>query len=127
MTQDASLGQLAKMAGIALHYREAWGRETTAPPETLRTMLAAIGLPADGEDAVQASITALKERSWRHPLEPVYILPEGAADHPLAFVVPEADRANPLAWPVEQENRSDERRVGKECDSPGESSWSPYQ
>src|SRR3546814_15287979 len=112
--RKVSRDRLAEMSGVALRYKDVWQKETLASPETIRTVLAAMGLPAENEDAAEASITALEERAWRQPLEPVSVLPEGAPDCRLTVIVSRSDPARSVAWPVERrDGHSEERRVGK--------------
>ncbi|MDQ2184330.1 4-alpha-glucanotransferase [Alcaligenaceae bacterium A4P071] len=52
---DAALIALAEQAGLLVHWDDARGKPQTVAPAALRTLLAALGLPADDDDSVQAS------------------------------------------------------------------------
>ena len=60
MTTDAELHDLAEAAGISTAWRDVHGEEKRVAPDTLRAVLAALGLPADRSEA-QALLTRLAE------------------------------------------------------------------
>ncbi len=73
---DAELRELAEAAGISTAWRDVHGEEKRVAPDTLRAVLAALGLPADRSGA-QALLTRLAES-----LPPVLTLacgPDGCA------------------------------------------------
>lgn len=55
----ALLGRLAQAAGIATHWYEISGRRHEVPAETLRPLLAALGLPAADDGTVRDQLAAL--------------------------------------------------------------------
>ena len=71
MTADRRLSRLARLAGIALAYRDAWGKRRRVSPDTLRAILAAMGLAAATPRDVAESIARLEAMEWLHLLPPV--------------------------------------------------------
>lgn len=55
MNQDTALRRLARAAGLMIDWEDANGRRHQTTPETLRRVLGALGLPADGEGALRDS------------------------------------------------------------------------
>jgi glycogen operon protein len=104
----ALLGQLATAAGIAPHWHDLTGREHEVPEATLRSVLAALRLPA--ETAAQAR-DSLARRRHRTPLpphataragEPVRIpLGEGMPERPELHLTMEDGSAQEFAGTVE--------------------------
>jgi len=73
---DASLRELAEAAGIATTWRNVHGEEKEVGPDTLRAVLAALGLPADRREA-QAVLAQLRDRL--PPLITLTCGPDGVA------------------------------------------------
>jgi 4-alpha-glucanotransferase len=74
---DGALQELAQQAGIAVHWRDAFGQEHEVSPDTLRAVLNAIGLPAntDAEIADSRAQIAVQQRG----LLPLTTADEGSA------------------------------------------------
>lgn len=53
---DDALRELARRAGVATEWRDQTGNHRVVSPETLRAILAALGLPADGEAGQRRSL-----------------------------------------------------------------------
>src|SRR6185312_1758697 len=68
---DRSLLRLARLAGIAPAYRDAWGKQRRVTPETLRQILGAMGLVAATRGDVAAALAELEAERWRALLPPV--------------------------------------------------------
>ncbi|MEN0073636.1 MAG: 4-alpha-glucanotransferase [Paracraurococcus sp.] len=75
MTTDQELRDMAEAVGIATAWRDVRGEEKHVAPETLRAVLAAIGLPLDAGEA-RAALKTLAERL--PPLITMTIGPDGA-------------------------------------------------
>lgn len=56
---DDMLIDLARRAGLSPHWRDAFGRARTVPPESLMAILAALGLPAGTPDQIAESAARL--------------------------------------------------------------------
>jgi (1->4)-alpha-D-glucan 1-alpha-D-glucosylmutase len=96
------LDHLAELAGIEPFYWDIWGNYHEIAEATKRSILATLGIAATDDAAVEASIRALEEESWRRPLPPVLVLRESETVRiPLALPV-EAGGAD-IEWIVLEE------------------------
>ena len=73
MTQTP-LGRLAEAAGIVPQYHDIRGVEHPTKEETARIFLGRMGLPADTEAEVAASLALLAAREWGRLLQPVAVV-----------------------------------------------------
>jgi 4-alpha-glucanotransferase len=71
MTGDRALLRLARLAGVASSYEDAWHERRPVAPETLRRVLAAMGIAAADDRDTAQSIAALQEAEWGRLLPPV--------------------------------------------------------
>lgn len=97
----SALARLAEVAGIEPFYHDIWGNRRDTSPETMRALLAAMGLRADTEEEAAASLTALEGRAWRRLLPPVLVLAEDEA--PVIPISVPADAAGTLTWNLTEE------------------------
>jgi 4-alpha-glucanotransferase len=109
MTQtDRSLLRVARLAGIAPAYRDAWGKQRRVAPETLRQILGAMGLAAATRGDVAAALAELEAEKWRALLPPVVTTLD---DEPATVPVTVADAQEQRAsWTLMLE--SGEQREG---------------
>jgi 4-alpha-glucanotransferase len=68
---DEALLDLARRAGIAVEWQDAAGQPRVVPPEILRRILAALGLPADSRGDFAASQRKLARRAGTADLPPL--------------------------------------------------------
>jgi 4-alpha-glucanotransferase len=105
---DRSLLRLARLAGIAPTYRDAWNKQRRVAPETLRMILGAMGLKAATRGDVAAALAELEAEKWRALLPPVVTaLDDGTATVPVTVADAEEQR---LSWTLMLE--SGEQRDG---------------
>ncbi|MFC7609699.1 hypothetical protein [Teichococcus aestuarii] len=69
MSQDPALRRTARAVGLMIDWEDANGRRHQTTPETLRSVLGALGLPADGEGALRDS--AARFRAAHRALPPL--------------------------------------------------------
>jgi len=74
---EERLCQLAHEHGLELRYTDITGRVQEASPAALRAVLAALGVPAERDDEVEAALLAARTARWARPLEPVITAWEG--------------------------------------------------
>ena len=92
MTMRTSpLERLARSHGIQLAYRDALGAEHRATPNTLRVLLAGIGVEAATDAAVRGSLERGRTEHWREPPRTIAVDPGGMVDLPVP-VAPGNDR-----------------------------------
>src|SRR5260221_5144837 len=105
---DRSLLRLARLAGIAPTYRDAWNKQRRVTPETLRMVLAAWGLPAASRTDLAAALAEIEAEEWRALLPPVVTaLDDETATVPVTIAGAQEDRAS---WTLMLE--SGEQREG---------------
>jgi len=100
---DASLDVLADAAGIEARYWDIQGRLHERPPETARYLLRALGIPADSDAEIAASLTVLEEEVWRETLPPV-ILAKEASTISVPLRVAATTAAQSLRWLIDLED-----------------------
>lgn len=108
--RDRSLLRLAHLAGVAERYRDAWGNPREVSDETLRALLAAMGIAATSPRDVAASIADLEAAEWQAMLLPVAtaIAGDPAASLPVTI---EEGRGASIDWTITLE--SGENRKGR--------------
>ena len=102
MSLDEGLDRLAAEAGILSGYHDIWGRHHRASNETLRALLAAMGLDARDETAVARTLAARETQAWRRPLPPVAVTRLGQAPRIPLVVAGDAGDAH-LRWSLVEE------------------------
>ena len=68
---DRSLLGLARLAGIAPTYRDAWNKQRRVSPETLRMILAAMGFDTGSRGDIRDALAEIEAEKWRALLPPV--------------------------------------------------------
>jgi 4-alpha-glucanotransferase len=107
MTSDRAVLRLARLAGVAASYEDAWHRRRPVAPETLRALLAAMGFAVASDSEIADSAAALVAAARRELLPPVVTAP---ADAPVVPVTVAAEESGRLAWGLALE--SGEQREG---------------
>jgi 4-alpha-glucanotransferase len=92
MSDASNLERLTELAGIEPDYWDIWGNYHPVSAESKRSLLRALGIRAENDAAIAASIRELEETPWRHPLPPVTVVREGGL--PSFPVTLPADDAN---------------------------------
>ncbi len=103
MSATPALDHLARLAGIEDGWWDFFGEWRVVPAETKRVFLAAMGLPAEDDEQIRASLQDLEARPWRRWLVPVRVIEEHSAEPAIAVTLPaEADEAE-FEWMLEEE------------------------
>lgn len=108
----SALEALARGRGIALDVADGRGGVRRVTPDTLRSVLAALGIEADTEPRVAESLTALEREEWQAVVPPVVVANESAVA--VDVTLPAATRA--VAWHMSCEDgveRSGEAAFGE--------------
>lgn len=106
---ENDLAHLAKLAGITLGYEDNERNWKKAAPQTMRALLASMGIPAETHEEIIASLKTLKEEPWRSPLPPVLALDESETQNgPVALSVhlPEDRVGSNITFVLQPENGS---------------------
>ncbi len=99
---QSPLYRLALLAGLERSHVDALGTRREISDERLRMFLGALGLPAHGDEEVQASLRRCEEARWRRALEPVQVVLRTALPARIPVTL-EAERAKRLHWRLEEE------------------------
>src|SRR5579872_6785294 len=79
-SSDTELRELARLLGVETSYRDAFGKQQEAAPESLLRILPILGAPlqraADAADALREHRQAM----WRKGMEPVALAWDGRAE-----------------------------------------------
>jgi 4-alpha-glucanotransferase len=103
MSNAGKLEHLTELAGIEPDYWDIWGNYHPVSAESKRSLLRALGISAENDAAIAASMRELEEDPWRHPLPPVAVVREGGpATFPVTLPADDADVA--IACEVTDEN-----------------------
>lgn len=112
MDETAPLMRLMTAAGIEARYWDIQGNLHETTPETARLLLGALGIPANSDAEIAASLTMLAEEPWLEILPPVIVAHEHC-DIEIPFRQPVDAIAKKVHWSIALE--SGETRSG-ECD-----------
>lgn len=107
---DSSLNALADAAGIEARYWDIQGRLHERTPETARHVLRALGIPADSDADIAASLVMLAEETWRELLPPVIVAKEAASIYAPVHLAATVGTSS-LRWSVDGEGG--DRREGE--------------
>lgn len=111
MDLPQALSQLADAAGIEGRYWDIHGQLHETAPDTMRALLRALGIAAETETDIAASLARLSENTWRGSLPPVVIAREGSEiDVPLRVPM---DQGGRIRWSVRLETGA---VLSGECD-----------
>lgn len=100
---DAALEALADAAGIEARYWTIQGRLHQRSPDTAHHLLRALGIPADSEADIAASLAMLAEETWRATLPPVIVAKE-ATNISVPLCLPGPNPARSVRWAIDRED-----------------------
>ena len=105
------LERLARHYGIEPGYHDVWGNWHAASEETLRTLLAAMGIDASDEERTGAALTTAERQQWTRVVPPITVLRRAQLAQGVRIQLEEASLARPLAWRLVQESGEIEERA----------------
>ncbi|BDZ57400.1 hypothetical protein GCM10025872_10570 [Barrientosiimonas endolithica] len=74
---SSTLQDLAHAHDIATEYWDWKGNHVKVSDDTLRSVLAALDVPAEGDEQVAQAMARKRDEAWRRTLPPVVVLREG--------------------------------------------------
>src|SRR6184192_3917772 len=97
------LQQLAALHGIAAEYRDIWDNVHRVGDETLRALLAAMGIDASTDKAVDEALIRTNAARWGRVIDAAIVVREGAAAH-IELRLPAKTADATLAWKIVAED-----------------------
>lgn len=95
-----ALADLARAYGVATEYWDWLGRHVIVSGETIRSVLAALGVEAETDEDARAAIDALHERPWRDQVPPFTL----AVEHRTSTVAIHVPHGSPVGVWIELED-----------------------
>ena len=95
--------ELARVHGIILEYHDIWGNLHRANEATLRSTLAAMGVAAHDDAAVEAALTAGESARWSQVLPPALVVRADAAPWSVPVTLPGTLAQGEIGWRVQEE------------------------
>jgi len=106
-TRLSLLDRIAAHCGIEDAYRDAQKKLRRTKPETKRLLLAAMGVPANDDEEIAATLEELERADWRRTLRPVYVTNMGAG--PIAIELNVACEEREVEWTLRLEDGGEKR------------------
>jgi 4-alpha-glucanotransferase len=104
MTDGDALDRLAEAAGIETAYRDAWGRLRDVPCEAVCRILAALGIAAETDSDIRASLAALEDARWTRTLPQVVVVRERDLPARIPLCLAAAGPDSTVAWELVEED-----------------------
>ena len=101
---EGRLEQLAKLYGIEPGYHDVWGQWRAASDDTVRALLAAMGVDAHDPNAVEATLARDEREAWSRVVAPITVLRAAELGRGIRIQLAEASLARPLAWRLSEES-----------------------
>lgn len=114
---DTLLRELASAHRVATSFHGFDGAERAVSPRTLRTVLAALGVPASTSEEVEGSLAKAALEPWRRLLPPVVVVREGQANT-VQLHVPHGSRVR--VWISAEDGRRFDAAQEDESEQPRE-------
>jgi (1->4)-alpha-D-glucan 1-alpha-D-glucosylmutase len=104
----SALSRLAEFHGIALEYHDVWGTPHAVAEATLRSLLAAMDVPAATDAEVEHSLAARIAARWRETIAPVVVVRERSQPR-IRVHLSVANDAAALQWHLSEEQGAEQR------------------
>ena len=101
---DQRLERLAQQYGIEPGYHDIWGNWKSASEDTMRALLAALGVDAHDPHAVEATLAAEERDTWTRVVPPITVLRSRELGRGMRIQLQEASLGRPLAWRITSES-----------------------
>ncbi|MCP5418909.1 MAG: 4-alpha-glucanotransferase [Gammaproteobacteria bacterium] len=100
----SALDRLAALAGIEPFYHDVLGNLHEADSGAKRTLLNALGFAVTDDGAVEKSMQAHEQRSWRRTLEPIVIIPAEQQPGTVPITLPVDPAGAFVQWTLTEED-----------------------
>ena len=101
---DGELRRLAQIHGIEPGYHDIWGQWREASEETLRLLLAAMGVQARDPEAVEQLLRAHERQAWQRVLPAMSVVRATQLAAGVRIQLQEGAQQRPLAWRINEES-----------------------
>jgi (1->4)-alpha-D-glucan 1-alpha-D-glucosylmutase len=102
------LDRLCERCGVLPSYRDIWGRVHHTSDEAKRTLLRAMGVAADSDEAIVRSLDGFERRAWAQPLPPVQVVREAARPHRIPIALPASEAQAAWRWRLRRESGAED-------------------
>ena len=106
---NAPLDRLCELYGVLPVYSDIWGNTHHTSEPAKRALLGAMGIPAESEEEVGASLLAFEQHRWESPLRPVHVQVESAQPCRIAVALPVSEDRKPYCWLLRRESGGEDR------------------
>ncbi len=93
MSFTEALHRAASLWGVQTEYWDIWGQRHQASPETLKAVLAAMGVSCDGEESLDDAMEARLSQEWSRLTPATLVISEKAAEFPLSVPAEQSTRS----------------------------------
>ena len=98
------LSDLAALHGIEPGYHDVWGHWHATPDAAHRALLAAMGVQAPDDDAIESALAQARRRRWSQVLPPVTVMRRTKLREGIRVQLPQSALGRPLAWRIVEES-----------------------
>jgi (1->4)-alpha-D-glucan 1-alpha-D-glucosylmutase len=100
---DASLASLSALHGIEPGYHDVWGHWKDTSEESVRAILASMGVDASTPQTARAALVAHEHERWSRIVPPVTVLRRAQLARGMRIHLPEAALSQTLSWRLTDE------------------------
>ena len=103
------LDRLCDLYGVLPRYSDIWGSTHDVSKAARRALLAAMGVAANTEKEVAASLHAFERHKWDRPMPPVQVVREPARPYRIAIALPVSEDKQAYRWCLRRESGAEDR------------------
>lgn len=109
---------LCQAYGVLTEYRDVFERRLPVPESTLRSLLAALGVPMDDATAARQALAGQENAAWLRPLPPVLVHRASAGPVTVHLSLPAKDAENTWQWVFHPEHGAAQAGTLRPADLP---------
>jgi (1->4)-alpha-D-glucan 1-alpha-D-glucosylmutase len=97
---DARLERLCALTGVEVGYQDVFGKWQPASETAQRAVLAAMGVDARDDEAVDAAIAAREAATWKRAVPSVAVVAASRLAEGMRIQLPDSSLSRPLSWRI---------------------------